>query len=221
MNDPAPLEEIDWRPIRGCSPISVGCANCAGMKAASAAGLTVARPSGPVWSGALRFVEEDLVLPRLQSAPAFVHVCVNGDLFHEAAPDAWIDAVFEGILDAPQHIYSILTKRSVRMRSWLAARFPDGVPAHIHVGVSAERQAEYDARMADLLAAPVATRFVCFYPLLGPIDAAPAFASGALAYALAGDEAERPADSAWFAALSAAAARAGLPLRLSSRIIEH
>ena len=41
---------------------------------------------------------------------------------------------------------------------------------NLHVGVSAERQAEAEARIPDLLATPAAKRFVSLEPLLAPID---------------------------------------------------
>lgn len=210
---------VDWRPIVGCSPISPGCANCAGMKAASAAGLTVERASGPVWSGETRLIADRLNEPDRLSRPSFIYVCVNGDLFHEGNPEAWLDAVFEVIVRNRRHCWSILTKRSARMADYLGRRFPSGVPANIQIGVSAERQTEADVRLADLLALKAATRFVFFYPLLGPVDASAAFQSGSLAYVLAGDEAARPADPAWFSSLSADARAAGLPFEINSQIM--
>lgn len=41
---------------------------------------------------------------------------------------------------------------------------------NVWLGVSAERQAEADARIPDLLATPAAVRFVSCEPLLGPVD---------------------------------------------------
>lgn len=211
----------DWRPIVGCSPISPGCANCAGMKAASAAGLTLDRPSGPVWSGETRLRADRLAEPDQLTRPTFIHVCANGDLFHDQTPDAWIDAVFDVIGRNPHHRWSILTKRSGRMAADLARRFPGGVPANIHVGVSAERQIEADARIADLLSLRAMTRFVFFYPLLGPVDAARFFASGGLTYAMAGEEPARPADAAWFDRLAGDARAVDLPFEINSEIMVH
>lgn len=223
MRNPEEIEikVADWRPIAGCSPISPGCANCVGMKGQGAAGFTVVGANGPAWTGETRLMTDRLMEPDRLPGPTWINVCANGDLFHENSPDGWIDAVFDVIDRNPRHGWSILTKRARRMADYLGRRFPAGVPANIHVGVSAERQIEADARIADLLGLKAATRFVFFYPLLERVDAAAAFGSGGLAYALAGDEPQRPADPRWFEALNVQADAAGVPFEINSDVMAH
>ncbi|RMA42155.1 DUF5131 family protein [Rhodophyticola porphyridii] len=49
-----------------------------------------------------------------------------GDLFHEDAPNDWIDRVFAVMAMASHHTFQVLTKRSARMRDYLGGdRFSD------------------------------------------------------------------------------------------------
>ena len=163
----------------------------------SRAGLTRASKAGPVWTGEVRLNEQWLTQPLAWTRPRRVFVCAHGDLFHESVPDSWIDRVFAVMALAPHHTFQVLTKRSTRMRVYLGR--PDrvfevaaaaqespalqsvikGLPTNtigalplpnVWLGVSAERQAEADARVPDLLATPAAVRFVSAEPLLGPVD---------------------------------------------------
>ena len=213
------MQEMNWQPITGCSPISAGCANCLGMKVAgrddgvTVRGLTVQRGSGPVWNGRLRFNKGWLRRPIELRVPRHIHVCANGDAFHEAVEPAWLNSIFDVIDQAPHHTMQLLTKRSRRMRDYITARYPFGAPPHLHLGVSAERQAEADQRIEDLMSTPAAVRYVTFYPLLGPIDATRFLASGSIRYGLAGAEPERPAEESWFSDLERTHAACGVPFK--------
>lgn len=160
----------------------------------SRAGLTVKTKEGAVWTGEVRFNEGWLSDPVGWRKPRRVFVCAHGDLFHENVPDAWIDRVVAIMVVAPQHTYQVLTKRSARMREYWqgwaeltseereARLFDTGVfewlngqvlawpPENIWLGVSAEDQARFDERWADLAATPAAVRFLSLEPLLGEID---------------------------------------------------
>lgn len=128
MADNSHIEWTDatWNPITGCSVVSPGCTNCYAMRLAgtrlkdhpSRAGLTEPSKAGPVWNGQvrwnLRWLEEPLRWKRSRR----IFVCAHGDLFHEAAPDAWIDQVFAIMALAPQHTFQVLTKRAARMRAY-------------------------------------------------------------------------------------------------------
>jgi len=210
MSDGTKIEwtEATWNPITGCSVHSPGCTNCYAMKLAgtrlqhhpSRAGLTVDTKAGPVWTGAVRFNEQWLDQPLRWKRPRMIFVCAHGDLFHESVPDEWIDRVFAVMALAPQHTFQVLTKRSARMREYLAA-FQDrpeafaramafvvraagrpgqlGLTAidnmlwpipNIWLGVSVEDQARADERIPDLLATPAAVRWLSCEPLLGRVD---------------------------------------------------
>lgn len=132
--------EATWNPITGCSVTSPGCTNCYAMKLAgtrlrdhpSRAGLTrmskassssseaVGRKGTPVWTGEVRFNEQWLDQPLRWKRPRMIFVCAHGDLFHESVPDAWIDRVFAVMALCPQHTFQVLTKRSARMRAYIA-----------------------------------------------------------------------------------------------------
>lgn len=130
MADKTSIEWTDatWNPITGCSVVSPGCTNCYAMRLAgtrlrnqpSRAGLTIDSKAGPVWSGEVRFNERAVLQPLSWKQPRMIFVCAHGDLFHESVPDAWIDQVFAVMALAPQHTFQVLTKRSDRMRSYLA-----------------------------------------------------------------------------------------------------
>ena len=120
--------EATWNPITGCTVISPGCTNCYAMLLAgtrlahipSRAGLTQPSKAGPVWTGEVRFNEEQLTQPLHWRKPRMIFVCAHGDLFHESVPDEWIDRVFASMALAHQHTLQVLTKRSGRMRKYLA-----------------------------------------------------------------------------------------------------
>jgi protein gp37 len=120
--------EATWNPITGCSVVSPGCTNCYAMRLAgtrlaqhpSRAGLTRDSKAGPVWTGEVRLNPQWLDQPLRWKRPRMIFVCAHGDLFHESVPDEWIDKVFAIMALAPQHTFQVLTKRSRRMRKYLA-----------------------------------------------------------------------------------------------------
>jgi len=120
------------------------------------------------------------------------------DLFHESVPDEVIDRVFAVMALCPQHTFQVLTKRSARMREYLAAhdtsKAGDSITnaaflmnglvrgyrgqggsatwpmPNVWLGVSVEDQKRADERIPDLLATPAAVRFLSCEPLLGLVD---------------------------------------------------
>ena len=194
--------EATWNPITGCSLASPGCTNCYAMQLAgtrlkhspSRKGLTQPSKAGPVWTGEVRFNEHELTHPLRWKRPRPIFVCAHGDLFHESVPDAWIDRIFAVMALCPQHTFQVLTKRSARMREYLARRGASpSLPSHeimaemdgisrakwpdlqwplpnVWLGVSVEDQQRADERIPDLLATPAAVRWISAEPLLGPVD---------------------------------------------------
>jgi len=204
---------IEWadatvNAVNGCSVHSPGCTNCYAMKLAgtrlrhhpSRAGLTAPSKAGPVWTGEVRLNEQALLQPLKWKRPRRIFWNAHGDLFHKNVPDEWIDRVFAVAALTPQHTHMILTKRSERMREYMAditavgpgmgnvnriamaAEQFDGeglIPAilrsrwplpNVWLGVSVEDQARADDRIPDLLATPAAVRFLSCEPLLGPVN---------------------------------------------------
>ncbi|HDZ74345.1 MAG TPA: phage Gp37/Gp68 family protein [Aurantimonas coralicida] len=194
--------DATWNPVVGCSVVSPGCTNCYAMRMAGTrlkttkpySGLTQDTKAGPVWTGAVRFLEERLTQPLKWRKPRRVFVNSMGDLFHEDVPDDWIDKVFAVMAASPRHTFQVLTKRPERMREHVLRlsrtinpleaearafghtfnfeghsllRWP--IP-NIWLGTSVEDQRRADERMPHLLNAPAAVRFLSCEPLLGPID---------------------------------------------------
>lgn len=181
MADGTKIEWTDatWNPITGCQVKSPACRFCYAMKLAgtrlkhhwSRKGLTVDSKNGPVWTGEVRFNEEWLTQPLQWSKPRAIFVCAHADLFYEAVPDEWIDAVFTVMVGAPQHSFQVLTKRPDRMLAYLTASGIRPVP-NVWLGVSVEDQERADEWRAPL--AELATRgwitWVSYEPALGLVD---------------------------------------------------
>ena len=198
MSDNTTIEWSDatWNPITGCSIVSAGCQNCYAMRLAggrlknhpSRIRLTPPGPSGPIWTGEVRFNGQWIDQPFRWRRSRRVFVCAHGDLFHEDVPDAWIDRVFAVMALANLHEYQVLTKRPDRMLEYCERvsgesgvrdmvvryggeidRAPWPLP-NVWLGVSVEDQETADRRIPILLQTPAAVRWVSAEPLLGPID---------------------------------------------------
>lgn len=127
-----------WNPVRGCSLISPGCANCYAMKFAHRfsapgqpyEGLTRLRSKGrgPVWTGEARFIREMLEAPLTWKKPARIFVNSMSDLFHEDVSFEQIAAVFGVMASCPQHTFQVLTKRAERMTEFF--RWLGGIAAN-------------------------------------------------------------------------------------------
>ncbi len=126
MADRSQIEWTDatWNVITGCSRVSRGCENCYAERLAatrlrrhpSRAGLTDANGR---WNGEVRFNPQWLDWPLRAQRPRRIFVAAHGDLFHENAPDAWIDSIFAVMALSGRHVFQVLTKRPERMRAYL------------------------------------------------------------------------------------------------------
>ena len=135
--------DATWNPIRGCSRVSEGCRNCYAERVAwrhehrfvevsidSARtttqtvdgpyhGLVKRGPTGPIWTGEVRFVQEALDLPLRWKRPRRIFVNSMSDLFHEKVPDEWIAVIYGVMAASMQHTFQVLTKRpDQRLRWW-------------------------------------------------------------------------------------------------------
>lgn len=161
---------LAWHPWSGCSPISPSCSLCHGLPRERGDLVDITK-RGPVFNGKLRFNEDQTNFPATLESPSMITVCPHGDVFHENAPETWLDNVFDVMEANAQHVYTIVTKRSERMLSYLEKRYPRSLtPLHIAIGVSAERQREANRRVADLLDAPVSFKWLTFFSLFEPIE---------------------------------------------------
>lgn len=173
MSGKSAIEWCDatWNPITGCTEVSPGCDHCYARVFAERWRGT---PNHPYEQGFdLRLWPDRLVLPVTWKKPRRIFVNSMSDLFHKDVPDSFIVQVFETMaLQAPQHIYQVLTKRPSRLvNTSLLVQILDRIgkwPAHIWLGVSVESQ-EYAWRVDALRRIPAAVRFISAEPLLGKL----------------------------------------------------
>ncbi len=167
MSDRSLIEWTDatWNPVRGCTKISPGCANC---YAETFAERFRGVPGHPYEFGFdLRLVPEKLDQPLQWREPRLIFVNSMSDLFHEGVSDDYILEVAGVMQRASWHTYQVLTKRAERMAAMLAgplaflARSP-----HIWWGVSVENRRHGLPRVRHLQSAPAAVRFLSVEPLL-------------------------------------------------------
>jgi protein gp37 len=87
-------------------------------------------------------------------------------------------------------------------------------PRNVWLGVSAEDQATFEERRQPLRDTPAAVRFLSLEPLLGPIDATHALATGLYHWVIVGGESgphARPMHPDWVRSLRDQCAAAGVP----------
>lgn len=114
-----------WNPIRGCWPVSAGCANCyAAAHAARFAGrkqpfegLARFDANGPRWTGKLMVVDRDLFWP-LRKRPRLCFVNSVSDLFWEKVPGAVRARIVAVMRAARSSTFQVLTKRPIVMHAW-------------------------------------------------------------------------------------------------------
>jgi protein gp37 len=157
--------DATWNPVRGCTKIGPGCKHCyAEVFAERFRGV-----SGHPYEQGFdpRIVPEKLGEPLRWRAPKMIFVNSMSDLFHDAFPDEYIEAVATVMVRANWHTYQVLTKRSARMASLLRGRLRFAAEAqHIWWGVSVENRKHGLPRLVDLQKAPASVRFLSVEPLL-------------------------------------------------------
>jgi len=169
--------DCTWNPTRGCSRVSPGCEHCYAERQAhrqnhrggAYEGLTRLTSRGPVWTGQVRLIRDQLDVPERWRKPRRIFVNSMSDLFHEALADEEIAHVFKAMLAAPRHTYQILTKRTARMAEW-SKKYSDLISSNVWLGTSIEDQDAADERLPCLWKVRAAVRFLSVEPLLGLID---------------------------------------------------
>ena len=125
--------KIEWADatlnyVNGCTRVSSGCVNCYAERwsatrlrnVPSRAGLAEMTENGPRWTGKINIDDRALDQAMRWRRPRRIFWNAHGDLFHEAVPDEAIDRLFAVCALTPQHTHMILTKRSARMREYMA-----------------------------------------------------------------------------------------------------
>lgn len=198
MSDHSSIEWTDatWNPVRGCTKITSGCANC---YAETFAERFRGVPGHPYERGFdLRLVPEKLAQPLQWRRSRMIFVNSMSDLFHADVPDDYIVKVARVMQLARWHTYQVLTKRSERMRDLLGSKlaFVAGDP-HVWWGVSVENRGQGLPRVDHLRAAPAAVRFLSIEPLLEPLGP---FDLSGIHWAIVGGESghgARPVHESW------------------------
>lgn len=176
--------ESTWNPVTGCTKISAGCKHCYAEAFAERWRGIKGHPYEQGFD--LRLWPERLALPLRWKAPRMIFVNSMSDLFHKDVPDDFIRRTFDVMIQARQHIFQILTKRSQRFAEWSNKYFTrKGVqepgkkewPENVWAGVSVENQGCV-WRIKDLQLVPASIRFLSLEPLLGPIEFSPGVSKG-------------------------------------------
>lgn len=219
--------DLTWNPVRGCSRISAGCANCyaevlAGRFSKPGSwGHTFAiyDDRGPRWTGKVELQPHLLDWPLSKRDPKRIFVNSTSDLFHEDLPDEDVFRVFKAMAAAPRHTFQVLTKRAERMASLVPKirhHLVDRLD-HVWLGVSVEDQAAADLRIPKLRATPAAVRFLSCEPLLEPLAIAwhlsPHHPIDQVDWLIVGGESghgARPMEAAWATSLVEQARAAGV-----------
>lgn len=140
-----------------CTKVSEGCRNCYMFRMASDLGKSVERK--PEW--------REAAMKELTQIPAGSTIFVNtmSDTYHKDAPVEWIARIHDIVIQSPQFIFLLLTKRPER-----AFNLANTVkwPENLWLGTSVENQ-DYMSRIEWLLRIPAAHHFISFEPLLGQI----------------------------------------------------
>ena len=157
--------EATWNPVRGCLKISPGCKHC---YAETFAERFRNVPGHPYEHGFdPRLVPEKLIEPLRWSAPKTVFVNSMSDLFQDAVPDDYIEAVANVMLRANWHTYQVLTKRADRLQQLLTTKLHKAAQAaHIWWGVSVEDRKYGLPRITHLQRTSASVRFLSVEPLL-------------------------------------------------------
>jgi protein gp37 len=113
--------------------------------------------------------EDAVELPMRWKHPRIIFVNSMSDMYHEKVPLKFIKQVFGTMERCPQHIFQILTKRSIRLKE-LAGQLP--WPSNLWMGVSIEDSRVIN-RVFDLQEVPAYIRFLSCEPLIGEINCLP------------------------------------------------
>lgn len=184
-----------WNPMHGCSKVSDGCKYCYAMTLSLRRGWTTQPWTIQNEEANVFMKPHKLNEPYKLKEPQRVFVNSMSDMFHRVLPDWYIAAVFCVMLDNPQHVFQVLTKRPERTVDWherflhalktpsffefreqvkdqrvkaaLAKDWQTPWGDNIWMGTSVE-DARVTHRIETLSQSLAVTKFISAEPLLGP-----------------------------------------------------
>jgi protein gp37 len=193
MATSSPIEwtEATWNPVTGCDKISPGCAHCyAERMARRLRGMGQANYRNGF---ELTLQPQMLEHPLRWRKPRRIFVNSMSDLFHQAVPTEFIQAVFDVMRRASWHQFQILTKRADRLAALDATLF---WPDNVWMGVSVENHA-FVHRIDALRGTRANIKFLSLEPLLGPL---PSLRLDGIDWVIVGGESgpgARPMEAHW------------------------
>ena len=107
--------------------------------------------------------DKEIAAWKLLKDPMKIFVCDMTDIFHECIPQNFVTQILNGMNQAPEQIFQILTKRPSRI-----TEFRNNIPPNAWVGVSVEHN-EYVNRIESLRRNYAGMKFISFEPLIGDI----------------------------------------------------
>jgi protein gp37 len=234
----------------GCHKVSAGCDNCyaealvtrfakmgggPGDTPASRAAITKAKFAAPFDQVVLhldRLSHIRKMRPHVEAdgkrLPYLCFVNSMSDFWHDDVPEEAIHQALDAFEAAPETIFQILTKRPIRARKILVARYgKSGIPANIWIGVSVENN-DVAPRLNVMRTikgrcAGTGTFFVSIEPIIGPTDQ---INLEGISWAITGGESgagARIMERKWLVDAMNAARRAEIPLwhKQSGQIRSH
>lgn len=183
--------ETTWNPVTGCTKISQGCKHCY----ADRMSRRLQAMGVPKYRDGFAVAIHPQVLrdPLRWRKPRLVFVNSMSDLFHQAVPTSFVEAVFAVMNAAPQHTFQVLTKRPARVQS-LNSRLR--WTPNIWLGTSIESD-DWLGRLDCLRETGAHTKFLSLEPLLGPL---PGLTLDGVDWVIAGGESgpgARPMHADW------------------------
>ena len=157
MSKPIPYTSGSINPVGGCVRYSRGCNACYGFTWAQ-------RFRGGDFS--IKYFPAKLdVIRRKKGGLWFVGSMT--DLFQDGITVSKVVEIMDTISENQKATFLVLTKRASNMAKFFAEYPP---PMNLGIGVTAEGQLEWDARVPILLSIKAAMRFVSVEPMLESID---------------------------------------------------
>lgn len=205
-----------WNQVRGCTPVSPGCAYCYAKQ--------IARRFGDGDFSVHTFPDR-LLEPARWTAPRTVFAGSMTDLFHVEIPPEFLAQIFEVMNRESRHTWQILTKRPLQALLNTTRRIVTWGP-NLWLGVTCEDQETTISRVWCLKRIAVSHRFVSHEPLLEQIYnpeliwAANTQAKSDIEWVIVGGESgprARPCHEAWVRSLYVQAGSAGVPFFFKAR----